>query len=59
VAGERVLLADDEERAAGQGVRGAFSFDISKAVQTYKDQGVYVLVSVGPFLSNVLFLPQS
>jgi hypothetical protein len=57
-AGEQALFADDQERV-GTTVRAAFSFELSKALGPHGDEGVYVLVSVGPFISNVVFIPSS
>jgi hypothetical protein len=57
-AGEQALFADDQERV-GTTVRAAFSFELSKAFGPSRDEGVYVLVSVGPFISNVVFIPSS
>jgi hypothetical protein len=58
VAGERSLFPDDQERLPGA-VRGTFSMEVSQACGASKDEGVYLLVSVGPFVSNVVFLPSN
>lgn len=57
-SGEQALFTDDQERQ-GQVVRGAFGFDVAKAFGSGLDEGVYVMVSLGATLSNVLFIPPS
>jgi hypothetical protein len=56
LAGEKALFVDDQERD-GQVVRAAFGFELSKAFGPSRGEGVFVMVSMGPFISNVLFLP--
>lgn len=58
VAGEQALFVDDQE-SHGQVVRGGFGIDLSKAFGPSRGEGVYVMVSVGASLSNVLFIPPS
>jgi hypothetical protein len=55
-AGEQSLFADDQESVGGV-VRAFFSVDVSKAIGPGRDQGVYVLVTVGRFVANVVYLP--
>ena len=55
-AGEQALFTDDQERQ-GQVVRGAFGFDVAKVIGPSRREGVYVIVSIGGTLSNVLFIP--
>ena len=58
VAGERPLFPDDQERH-NDIVRGTFSVELSAAFGTSRDRDAYVLVSVGPNVSNVLHIPRS
>jgi len=55
-AGEQALFVDDQERQ-GAAIRGTFSVELSKAFSRSHGEGVYVMFSVGKFLSNIVFLP--
>ena len=57
-AGEKATFIDDQERD-GAIVRAGFGFELSKAFGPSDEEGVYVIVSMGPFISNVVFLPSS
>jgi hypothetical protein len=56
LTGERATFVDDQERD-GPLVRAAFGFEVSKAFGPSRGEGVYVMVSMGPHISNVVFLP--
>jgi hypothetical protein len=58
LVGDRVLFPDDEE-AVGGAIRGRFGFDLSLFFDSDEVFSCHVLVSAGPFLSNVIELRPS
>jgi hypothetical protein len=56
VSGEQALFVDDQERQ-GNAVRGGFGLELSKVFGPSQGEGVYVMVSLGASLSNVIFIP--
>lgn len=56
ISGERALFVDDQERQ-GNLVRGGFGMDVSEAFGPSHGEGVYVMVSLGASLSNVIYIP--
>jgi hypothetical protein len=56
VSGEQALFVDDQERQ-GNAVRGGFRLELSKVFGPSQGEGVYVMVSLGASLSNVIFIP--